>query len=117
MAPLQNFGPPICQEGGHLSLLVDPVELGLLVADDITLLEPESNLLLGVLNGVRAVADVAADVNGEVTADGARGGSQRVGGTEDATTSLDSITAFPDHGANGARKHVYANVSLSSRDR
>ena len=34
----------------------------MLVADDLTLLEPESNLLLGVLDAVRTVADVAADV-------------------------------------------------------
>lgn len=67
----------------HLSLLIDPVELGLLVADNITLLEPESNLLLGVLDGVGAVADVAADIDGEVTTDGAGGGGKGVGSTED----------------------------------
>lgn len=67
---------------GHLSLLVDPVELGSLVADDIALGEPESNLLLGVLDRVGTVADVAADVNGEITTDGARGGGKGVGGAE-----------------------------------
>jgi hypothetical protein len=67
----------------HLGLLVDPVELGSLVADDVTLLEPESDLLLGVLDGVGAVADVAADIDGEVTTDGARGGGSGVGGTQD----------------------------------
>lgn len=66
-----------------LSLLVDPVELGSLVADGLTLLEPESNLLLGVLDGVGAVADVSADIDGEVTTDGTGGRSQGVGGTED----------------------------------
>ena len=45
----------------HL-FLVDPVVLGLLPALDLALLEPESNLLLGRLDGVGAVADVAADV-------------------------------------------------------
>lgn len=68
----------------HLSLLVDPVELRALVADDLTLLEPESNLGLGALDGVRAVADVSADIDGEVTTDGARGGGQGVGGTEES---------------------------------
>lgn len=67
----------------NLSLLVDPVELGSLVADDLALLEPESNLLLGVLDGVGTVADVSADIDGEVTTDGARGRGKRVGGTED----------------------------------
>lgn len=68
---------------GHLWLLVDPVEGSGLVAEDLTLLEPEGNLLLGVLDAVGAVADVAADIDGEVTTDGAGGGSQRVGGTEE----------------------------------
>lgn len=67
----------------NLGLLVDPVELGSLPADELTLLEPESNLLLGVLDAVGAVADVAADVDGEVTTDGAGGGGEGVGGTED----------------------------------
>ena len=71
----------------------------MLVADDLTLLEPESDFLLGVLDAVGTVADVAADVlfmlagaetqvfedtyDGIVTTDGARGRGKRVGGTED----------------------------------
>jgi hypothetical protein len=125
----------------QLSLLVDPVELALLVADNLTLLEPESDLLLGVLDAVGAVADVAADVlnklinrpytwksydtyNGEVTTDGARGRGKRVGGTEESckireyniscklfggsrtAASLDGVTTFPDHSADGAAQHV-----------
>lgn len=67
----------------NLSLLVDPVELGGLPGEDLTLLEPESNLLLGVLDGVGAVADVAADIDGVVTTDGTGGRGKGVGGTED----------------------------------
>ena len=81
-------------EGRKLRLLVDPVELGLLVADDITLLEPEGDLLLGVLDRVGAVADVAADVDGEVAADGTGGRSQGVGGAEDGC--MLSVTASGD---------------------
>lgn len=66
-----------------LSLLIDPVELGRLVRLDLALLEPESNLLLGVLDGVGTVADVAANIDGEVTTDGSRAGGKGVGGTED----------------------------------
>ena len=90
----------------HLRLLVDPVVLGELPGVELVLLEPEGNLLLGVLDGVGTVADVAADVNGEVATDGARGRSGGVGGTEEGTAGLDGVTALPDHGADGARVHV-----------
>jgi hypothetical protein len=50
---------------------------------DLTLLEPESDLLLGVLDAVGAVADVAADIDGVVATDSARGGSKGVGSAED----------------------------------
>lgn len=47
------------------SLLVDPGSGVRLPADDLTLLEPERNLLLGVLDAVGAVADVAALFGGQ----------------------------------------------------
>jgi len=46
----------------HLWLLVDPVVLGELPGVELLWLEPESNLLLGAIDAVGAVADVAADV-------------------------------------------------------
>ncbi len=67
----------------RLSLLVDPVELGSLPGDG-AVGEPVGNLLLGVLDGVGAVADVAADIQGEVATDGAGGRGQGVGGTEES---------------------------------
>ena len=48
----------------HL-FLVDPVVGGLLPGLELLGLEPEGDLLLGGLDGVGAVADVAADVLGE----------------------------------------------------
>ena len=86
--------------------LVNPVVLSGLPALDLTLLEPESDLLLAVLDAVGAVADVAANVEGEVTTDGAGGGGEGVGGTEDGAAGLDGVTALPDHGADGAGSHV-----------
>lgn len=93
-------------EWRNLGLLVDPVEGGALPGDELLRLEPEGNLLLGVLDAVGTVADVAADVDSEVTTDGAGSGGKRVGGTEDGTAGLDDITALPDHGADGAAEHV-----------
>lgn len=45
-----------------LRLLVDPVMLSALPRHKVVLLEPESDLLLGVLDAIRSVADVAANV-------------------------------------------------------
>jgi len=90
----------------HLRLLVDPVKLAVFVGLNLTLLEPESNFLLSIFDAVGTVADVTANINGIVTTDGARGRGERVGGTEDSAASLDGITAFPDHGGDGAAQHV-----------
>jgi len=110
----------------HL-LLVDPSGLGGLPGDDLLWLEPESNLLLCVLNAVRAVADVPSDIDSVITADRAWGGSQWVGGAEKSwykldmwccgalgkggwghtAAGLDGIAALPDHGADWAGVHVY----------
>lgn len=46
----------------HLCLLIDPVELGSLVGNDLLRLEPQGNLFLGTVNSVRSVTDVAADI-------------------------------------------------------
>ena len=65
-----------------------------LVCLDLTLLEPESDLLLGVLDAVGAVADVAADIDGVVTADGTWLGGKRVGGTEDGCKYVSPDTGW-----------------------
>lgn len=50
------------EEKIHLSLLVDPVKGALLPLLHLTLLEPQGNLLLGVVDAVGAVADIATDI-------------------------------------------------------
>lgn len=47
---------------GRLCLLVDPVERGLLPALNLLGLEPQSDFLLGILDAVATMANVAADV-------------------------------------------------------
>lgn len=87
-------------------LLVDPGEHGWLVLNQLLLLEPQGNFLLGRLNRVRAVAHVSTHVNGVVTSDGAWSRSQWVGGTQDGSTLLDNILTFPDGGQHWTRQHV-----------
>lgn len=89
-----------------LCLLVDPIELGTLVLLNFLRLEPQSNFLLGRLNTIGAVADVSANIDGIVTSDGARGGSERIGSTENGSTGLAGVSSFPDHGEDGAREHI-----------
>jgi hypothetical protein len=68
--------------------------------------EPKSNLLLGVLRGVRTVADVATDIDSKVTTDGARKRGKGVGLAKKLAASLDGLLTGPDHTDNRAREHV-----------
>jgi hypothetical protein len=112
------------------SFLIDPVVLGRLPALDLLRLEPESDLLLGTLDTVGAVADIATNIDGIVSSDGTRGRCERVRGAKDGWTGsadnqhgrdirptsagLAGITAFPDHGNDWAAQHVW-QMSASSR--
>lgn len=42
--------------------LINPVVLGLLISENLHLVEQQSNLFLRALNGIGAAADVAADI-------------------------------------------------------
>ena len=75
-------------------------------AAEVSFIEPESNFSVGRFDCVRAVADVAANINAEVTTDGAWVGVKRLSGTEHFTASSYSVCTFPDHGADRASDHV-----------
>ena len=51
------------------------------------------------------MADVAAHVEGVVTADSAGGGGEGVGGTEHDTAGLDGVLALEDNADDGAGEH------------
>ena len=71
-------------------LLVDPlVDSARVRNGSVLLAEPKSNLSLSRLDRVRAMADVAADVNAVVAADGARGRGERVRRAQE-NTALES---------------------------
>lgn len=87
-------------------VLVDPLVLGGLVLGQLLGLEPEGDLLVGGLDAVAAVDDVAASLDAEVAANAA---GLRVGGVglaEHHTAGLDHTQALPDHGHDGAHLHV-----------
>ena len=65
-------------------------------------LEPVGDLGVGGLDGVGTVTDVAADVDAEVTTDGAWLGLEGLGGTEHLAAGKDGVVTLPDHGADGA---------------
>jgi len=85
---LQSFVDPVVRVG-------DPFDL-------FFFFEPESDFAVGGIDRVRTVADVSSDLNAEVTSDGSGERSQRVGLTEEGTSSLDNPFSFPDHSNNWA---------------
>ena len=68
--------------------------------------EPQSDLGLCGLDGIGAVAHVAADLDTQVTTDGAGGGVSGVGGAEQGAAHGDHVGALPDHAHDGAGHHV-----------
>jgi hypothetical protein len=73
--------------------------------------EPQGDLVLGSLDGVRSVADVSSDIKGEVATDGSRSGVDWLGGTQHNTAGLDSVQALPDHAADRTGGHVLNKAS------
>lgn len=77
-----------------------------LVLADLGLIEPEGNLVVGRLNGIRSVDDVAADIDGEITTDGTRKRLKGTSLTEHLTDLLDNVNTLPNHANNRAGRHV-----------
>jgi hypothetical protein len=65
------------------------------------------DLLVGRVNRIGSVANVAADFNAQITPDGSWVTVGRHGGTEHLTSSHDGILSFPNHGTNWAGSHVF----------
>ena len=80
-------------------------------SDELSLGEPEGDLLVSCLDGIGAVDDVATDVDAEVAADGARLRVEGLGGAEHLAAGGDSLVTLPDHGADGAGGGVVAQAT------
>merc|ERR1719164_414790 len=71
-----------------------------------TFREPKGDFLFGGLNSVRAVAEVAANVNAEVTTDSAKGRISGLSSTEHLPAFYNCVLSLPYHAANGTGVHV-----------
>lgn len=87
-------------------LFVDPRGGARSPVEEFLILEPDTDLGLGTLLGVRAVDDVSSDVDGEVSSDCTRGGVEWLGGSEHLSSGEDDVGAFPDHLDDWAHSHV-----------
>mmetsp|Transcript_26623 Transcript_26623/g.83645 ORF Transcript_26623/g.83645 Transcript_26623/m.83645 type:complete len:237 (+) Transcript_26623:73-783(+) len=87
------------------SLLVDPA-LAVRGPGADTLGEPQLNLLLGVLDRIGAVADVPADLDAKVAADGAGLALGGLGRAEHLAAGDDSAISRPHHAEDRAGHHV-----------
>ena len=90
----------------EMNLLVHP---GVADGSPVTELlrsEPQGNLLLGRLDCVRSVADITANLDTEVSSDGAWLAVSWVSLAQHHTSSLNGVQTLPHHADNGAAGHV-----------
>jgi hypothetical protein len=76
------------------------------VWENLAFPKPESNFFLGIFNAIGTVADVAADVNSEVSADSTGGRGKWISSAENGSPSLDGITALPHHSDDRSAQHI-----------
>ncbi len=89
---------------GHLGLRHPLLLAGVPLLDALG--EPQSDLGLSGLDGIRAVAHVAAHLHAQVTTDGTRGRVGWVGGAQQGAAHLDHIGSLPHHADHGAGHDV-----------
>ncbi len=82
-----------------MHLLVDPRVRGRLPRSQ-ALREPEGDLLGSTLGAIAAMADVASNIDGKVTANRANGAVRRLCRAEEAAAACDDILALPNHAHN-----------------
>lgn len=88
------------------ALLVHPSFGGRRPGYQLLVLEPQSDLLVGRFDRIRAVDDVTSDLDAQIATDGAGLGVGRVGGAQHLAAGLDGVQALPDHRHDRAGAHV-----------
>ena len=103
--------PCLFEETNHENLFVNPLLVVLGVLDE-TLGEPEVDLALSRLHGVRTVDDVVAHIAAKVTTNGSRFALHRLGGSHHLTGNGNNVVALPDHGNDGRRAHEAGEAGI-----
>mmetsp|Transcript_652 Transcript_652/g.2658 ORF Transcript_652/g.2658 Transcript_652/m.2658 type:complete len:236 (+) Transcript_652:45-752(+) len=98
--------------GSVYLLLAHPgLDEHLVVQELVVAAEPQRDLPLRALHRVGSVDDVAANLDGEIPADGPGRGLERVGRADHQPRGLDDAGSLPDHAHDGAAADVVAEVS------
>jgi len=101
----------IGQTGFHPGFsLVDESVAGGRPADELLGPEPEGDFLLGGLDRVRTVDDVAPEVEAEVAADRTRQRRLRIGFAHHHSACLGRVLSLPDHRDDWAGRHEVAET-------
>ena len=92
-------------------LFIDPLLVVLGVLNE-SLREPELDLTLSRLDGVRSVDHVVSHIATEVSTNGAGGRLQRLGGSHHLTGNGDDVVSLPHHGDHGGRAHESSQAGV-----
>ena len=76
--------------------------------------EPKGALLGRAVEGVRAMANVASELEAKVSANGAGQRGSGVGLTQNHSSDLDGVGAHPDHGTDRSAGKVFAQVVVKA---
>lgn len=103
----------VCEKHDRVYLFVNPLLVVLGVLNE-SLREPETNLTLSRLDGVRSVNDVVAHIATEISADGTGGRLQRLGGAHHLTSDGNDVVSLPHHGDDGRGAHETSEAGVET---
>ena len=96
-----------------MSLFVDPLLVVLGVLNE-SLREPETNLTLSRLDGVRSVNDVVSHIAAEVSTNGTGSRLQRLGSTHHLTSNGNNVVTLPHHSNDSRGAHETSEAGVET---